>query len=210
MYLNERLQWGINYESNASQTTQTNISAKNTADFSSQFVGLLMNYRIPLNDIFSTQKVNLSINPQFGQRTSDSTTSNQFKIDFFSSYLYEINQRNRFYLANSTGYLNSNRYLTNELYRIGGVKSIRGFNEQSLFASKYSFFTLEYHFLTSPTSFVYMLTDFGKFKNLIATNTIYGIGTGYQFIISNLRVNISYSTGKINNQSIDIKGSKII
>ena len=210
VYLNERLQWGINYESNASQTTQTNISTKNTADFSSQFVGLLMNYRIPLNDVFSTQKVNLSINPQFGQRTSDSTTSNQFKIDFFSSYLYEINQRNRFYLANSTGYLNSNRYLTNELYRIGGVKSIRGFNEQSLFASKYSFFTLEYHFLTTPTSFVYMLTDFGKFKNLIATNTIYGIGTGYQFIVRNLRVNISYSTGKINDQSFDVKASKII
>jgi len=209
VFLNERLQLAANYTFTSSKIIEANATSESTAPFSSQFIGLQLKYNIPLNDLFSNQKINLILNPKIGQRTSSATTSNQFKIDLFSSYLFEINPRNSLFIANKTGYLTSNDFLLNELYRIGGAKSIRGFNEQSLFASKFSYFNIEYRFLTSTKSFVYTITDYGEFKNQTHSNKVYSIGGGYQFITNNSLINISYSLGKMNQQPIDSKNSKI-
>ena len=44
----------------------------------------------------------------------------------------------------------------NELFRIGGLKTLRGFDEESIFASVYSIFTLEYRFILEQNSYYYM------------------------------------------------------
>ena len=209
VFLNERLQLAADYTFTSSKIIEANTTSEGTAPFSSQFIGLQLKYNLPLNDLFSNQKINLILNPKIGQRTSSTTTSNQFKIDLFSSYLFEINPRNSLYIANKTGYLTSNDFLLNELYRIGGAKSIRGFTEQSLFAAKFSYFNVEYRFLTSTKSFVYTITDYGEFKNQTQSNKIYSIGAGYQFITNNSHINISYALGKMNQQPFDSKDSKI-
>ncbi len=42
---------------------------------------------------------------------------------------------------------------TNELFRIGGYNSLRGFNEQSLFTDFYAFGGVEYRYLVSNQAF---------------------------------------------------------
>lgn len=54
-----------------------------------------------------------------------------------------------------------NSYLTiNDLYRIGGLKTLRGFNELSYFASTYAISTLEYRYFLEELSFVSLFIDY--------------------------------------------------
>lgn len=54
-----------------------------------------------------------------------------------------------------------NPYLTlNDLYRIGGLKTLRGFNELSYFASTYAISTLEYRYFLEDLSFLSLFIDY--------------------------------------------------
>ena len=210
IYLNQRTKLAIDYDLITSEITNNELNTENKDDFSSQFVGVILEYNIPLNDFFSSQKINLLINPRFGKRKSSSNSTKQFKIDLHASYIFNLNNRSSLFLANTTGYINSDTFLFNELYRIGGANSVRGFNEQSLFTSKFSYFNLEYRFLTSKKSFAYTISDYGEFKDLNRSNKIYSIGAGYKFITNNSQIDINYALGKINNDRLDYKNPKII
>lgn len=209
LLLNERIQLAINYDYIASKIIKEELNTATTAAFKSQFIGASFQYKVPMNDVFSSQKTQLFINPKVGQRTSDSQTSNQLKIDLFASYIFEFNERNSLYVANNSGYLNSASFLQNEMYRIGGKKSIRGFNAQSLFATKYSFFNVAYRFLASKKSFIYTITDFGQFKDLNSSKKALSVGAGYQFLTNNSQINLNYALGKIDNQPFDYKASTL-
>ncbi len=59
------------------------------------------------------------------------------------------------------GSTTGNPYLTvNDLYRIGGLKTLRGFNELSYFASTYLISTLEYRYFLEELSFVSLFVDY--------------------------------------------------
>ena len=57
-------------------------------------------------------------------------------------------------VANKTGYLESPGVFENELYRIGGLKTLRGFDEDSIFASFYTIGPLETRYLLERNSSV--------------------------------------------------------
>jgi hypothetical protein len=209
LFLNEKLQLAVSYDYIASTIITAALSTAETAAFKSQFIGASFQYRVPMNDVFSNQKAQLLLNPKVGQRTSNSQISNQLKIALFASYIFEFNQRNSLYVANNSGYLNSASFLQNEMYRIGGEKSIRGFNAQSLFATKYSFFNVSYRFLTSKKSFIYTITDFGQFKDLNSSKKALSMGAGYQFLTKNSQINLNYALGSIDSQPLDYKSSTL-
>jgi len=203
------LNWAIHYDYSTSKIITAALSTETTTPFNSQFIGVSFQYKAPMNDVFSSQKSQLHFTPKVGQRIANSQTENQLKINVFASYIFEFNDRNSLYLANNSGYLNSASFLQNEMYRIGGEKSIRGFNVQSLFATKYAFFNVAYRFLISKKSFIYTITDFGQFKDLNASKKALSIGAGYQFLTNNSKVNLHYALGKINNQPFDYKTSTL-
>ncbi|MDG1320954.1 MAG: hypothetical protein P8P28_02875 [Polaribacter sp.] len=209
LFLNENTQLAIHYDYNTSKILTAALSTETTTAFNSQFIGVSFQHKVPMNDVFSSQKTQLHFTPKVGQRIANSETENQLKIDVFASYIFEFNDRNSLYLANNSGYLNSASFLQNEMYRIGGEKSIRGFNAQSLFATKYAFFNVAYRFLVSKKSFIYTITDFGQFKDLNSSKKALSIGAGYQFLTNNSKVNLHYALGKINNQPFDYKTSTL-
>ena len=209
LFLNQSTQLAIHYDYNASKIITAAVNSPTTTAFKSRFVGVSFQHEVPMNDVFSSQKTQLLISPKVGQRTANSQTENQLKIKLLASYIFEFDKRNSLYIANHSGYLNSRSFLQNEMYRIGGEKSIRGFNAQSLFATKYAFFNVAYRFLVSKKSFIYTITDFGQFKDLNASKKALSIGAGYQFLTNNSQVNLHYALGKINNQPFDYKTSTL-
>ena len=134
---------------------------------------------------------------------------NQFKIEATSSYLWDINFRNSIYIKNKTFHLNSNSFLYNELYRIGGANSIRGFNEQSIFSSSYSYFNLEYRFLTSEKSYIYTITDIARIKTTLGNENLLGIGLGYLFSTKSAQININSALGRNSSKEFDFSQTKL-
>jgi len=200
---------GIQYESESSENLEQ-LLENNVKTFSNNFYGIYFSYTKPRNDVFYFNKFQFEISPAFGKRKTTNDNSNQFKIKSNISYIWDINTRNSLFIRNETGYLNSDTYLTNELFRIGGANSIRGFNEQSIFTESYTFFNIEYRILTNPTSYLYTITDFGQFSSFNQQKNVLGLGIGYLFNTGNSQINLNASVGKNDSNTIDFKGVKLI
>lgn len=67
----------------------------------------------------------------------------------------------------------------NELFRIGGLRIMRGFDEESIQASSYAIGSLEFRFLLEQNSYVYAFTDVGWYEQL--TTDVYTKDTPYSF-----------------------------
>jgi outer membrane protein assembly factor BamA len=204
----DKLKLGLSYDSESSGNLQQSNLSKNINQFSNNFFGFHILYKKPKYDQFLNNQFYLEVNPSFGKRATEETSTNQFKIRTISSYIYTFNYRNNIYIKNDTGYLNSDTYFNNELFRIGGANSIRGFNEQSIFTSSYTYFNIEYRFLTSENSYVYSVTDIGRVKEINTNLTSFGLG--YLFKTNGAQININTVLEKNPSKPFDFADLKLI
>ncbi|WP_198519831.1 hypothetical protein [Polaribacter sp. ALD11] len=178
--------------------------------YKSSFFGLGFQYSIPKNDIFRNDAFYLNITPSFGKRKSDNTSINQVKLESTISYLLDLNKRNSMYLKNKTGLLNSESYLENELFRIGGWNTIRGFDKQSIFVKSYILQNIEYRYLTSENSFIYSVTDLALISTTNNNEKLIGLGLGYLFNSKNSQINISTIIGTNTKNSLNTKNTQLL
>ena len=207
-HINSKIKLALTYNSEKSKNLKENLS-NNIETYSNYFLGVQLKYSVPKNDFFLSNKFKLDINPSFGNRKTTYKTTDQIKLEASISYLWDLNLRSSIFIKNKTGYLNSDSYINNELFRIGGANSIRGFNEQSIFTNKYTFVNLEYRYLTSEKSYLYTITDLGRIDLNSKNENLIGLGFGYLFNTNNSQINMSLSTGKTNQQETDLKSVKL-
>ena len=62
-------------------------------------------------------------------------------------------------IASNTAWLYNENLFVNELHRIGGIRTLRGFDEESIFASFYTISTAEFRFLLEQNSALYFFYD---------------------------------------------------
>ena len=209
--LNERNSIGISFQSLSSSDLLTNNMGTEISAFNNIFYGLNYNYQIPNQHTIFSSKFNLFSEILKGNRKIESNNTSQTKLYVRSNYLWSLNYRNHIFFQNESSTLLSNdKLLNNELFRIGGSNSMRGFNEESLLASTFSYFNLEYRFLTDNTSYLYSITDAGYIENNIINNAskIYAIGIGYAFSTKFGFLDLSYALGGIANETFNLDNSR--
>jgi hemolysin activation/secretion protein len=107
--------------------------------------------------------------------------------------------------------LQSDQYIVNELYRFGGINSIRGFNENSLQGNFFSSLLTEYRYLISPELFVHSILDYGYYSD--STNSksdhLFGFGFGFGLLTKNGLLNLIYANGSSGNQKIQLSNSVV-
>jgi hypothetical protein len=187
----------------------TNVASENIETFTSAFLGFGYQYTMPKNDLFRNNIFFLNINPSFGNRKSENNSFRQIKLESTISYLLDISNRSSIYLKNKTGVLNSENYIENELFRIGGNNSIRGFNEQSIFVKDYIIQNIEYRYLISNDSFIYSITDLALIKTTNTIDKLIGLGVGYLFTTNNSQINISTTIGTDSKNRINFKNAQL-
>lgn len=208
--INSRIKVSLTYDTENSEDFKKNTS-NTIASFKSSFLGFAISYEVPNSNRLLDKKMNLSLHTSFGNRDIESESIPQLKINFSATYLIDLNIRSQLYIKNETGYLNARNFIDNEIFRIGGANSIRGYREQSVFTSAYSFLNIEYQYLTNEKSYLYSITDIGyiKTKNN-ELESLMSLGLGYRFIKENNVFKISYSVPKLENNTFSFEMSQII
>ena len=197
----------VSFNSEKSENSAENIS-NNISTYENYFLGFGYEYKILKNDMFRNDIFFININPSFGKRKTINNTSQQIKIATTLAYLLDLNRKNSIYFRNKTALLNSTNYFDNELFRIGGNKSIRGFNEQSIFVKNYLLQNIEFRYQTSKSSYMYTITDLALITATNSKEKLYSFGLGYLFNSNSSQINISTAVGTNTKNPLDFKNTQ--
>ena len=150
-----------------------------------------------------------SVQIGYGNRKTDTEDLPQYFLQLYIEKLWQINQRNYFHQAIEGYYLKSDRYIYNELYRFGGNQSLRGFNENSLFAQSLLGLYNEYRYVLSSMLYAHTITDIGYYEDPL-TNTqsiLYSGGIGLGIKTGGGLFNMIYAIGKQPDQKFELKNA---
>jgi outer membrane protein assembly factor BamA len=156
-------------------------------------------------------KKNSKVNPEVYQKIKLNST--QYTSDLELNVFLPLGSRSTVKIGNQSAFLYGEATFQNELFRIGGLKTLRGFDEESIFASAYSIFTLEYRLILEQNSYLYVFGDGAWYENNNVTqyvkDTPYGFGAGISFETKAGIFSISYALGKQFNNPIQLRSGKI-
>jgi len=209
--INQKSHASILYSSEKSNYL-LNISNNDLASYSNYFIGLGYELKKSSTSNLYKYKNGLNLNLTIGKRKTDTESINQLKFHFSAFANIQINNRGYLNIKNESGLLTSKNYLLNELFRIGGANSIRGYNEQSIFTNGYSYSNIEFRYSLDTSSYLYSITDLGVYKEN-TTNKIkklLGIGAGYQFRINNNLVNLGYVISTNSSTNAKLNSSRLV
>jgi outer membrane protein assembly factor BamA len=140
-------------------------------------------------------------------------TTTQYKTQGSAQAFIPILKKGAIQFNLQGGHLDNELLFRNELYRIGGLKSIRGFDEESIFASSYLIHRLELRWLLEQNSYTYVFYDQGWYEDAsssdIISDTPYGFGAGISFQTNAGIFSLNYALGSQFNQGIDYRSGKI-
>lgn len=124
-------------------------------------------------------------------------TQLQYKVARYSP----IGKRSTIKTQLRGGYLLAKRLFKNETYRLGGGKTLRGFDEQSILATHYHLLTAEYRFMLAKNATFFTFGDAAYIADQSEGSTqtpavYYGTGLGLQLDTKAGVFGLSYAIGK--------------
>lgn len=175
------------------------------------------NTMLPIRGILIKSSLNT------GRRESvqnQGSSSNLFEGElFFESYmpLYEnrliLASRSNSKLKTLYSSSSSGMLFENEMYHIGGMGTIRGFNQEMILSQAYSVASAELHLRMSEGSGIYLFTDkaFVKVYELGYRKDAWplGLGLGVNLATKAGQFNLSYALGQGFGQSLGAKDAKV-
>ena len=197
------------YESsNLRKDNSINIDVE---DYTSKFLLAGLSYTKTQNNILFPIKSKFHLDTEIGSKETKITTESQIRASLLFYYIFNLNYKNSIYLKNNTKAVNSDSYLINELFRFGGINSIRGFNENSIDASFYSILNSEYRYQFNQDIYIHSIIDFAYFKNQIIAlkQKLYSFGIGIGLKTSAGIIKFSIANGNAENQYFNFSNTKI-
>ena len=144
------------------------------------------------------------------ERKTSNAKTNQTLYFLKASKIFNLNQKNSFYLLLQAQGIDSETYLQNELLRFGGINTIRGFEENSINASGLGVLATEYRYQLSPTLYIHSIIDAGYFDTPSQSNQkLYGFGFGFGLLTDAGLLNFNLANGQAENQTFRFSESKI-
>ncbi len=111
--------------------------------------------------------------------------------------------------------IQNDQLFQNELYRLGGIQSWRGFREYQFYASRFVVGTLEGRFFLDQQSYLLVFADYGAYENGIqGDKPVYGgnplgLGAGLTFVTKSGIFSFIYALGKEGSQPFNFNNSVI-
>ncbi|MFD2823096.1 hypothetical protein ACFS5M_05410 [Lacinutrix iliipiscaria] len=215
-----KLFYQINPQTNVyfgiSNTKSNNLLEEDTSpleiqDYNSNTYNVRFIYSKRQNSRLFSKNLLFDIEVGAGKRDFLSQSENQTLFLFNAFKIFNLNPKNSAYLRLNGSGIFSDTYLENELYRFGGINTIRGFEENSIIASLYGLLNTEYRYQLSNSIYIHSIIDFAYLENklLVQKEKLYGFGFGFGLLTKAGLLKFNYANGKTENQKFKFSNSKI-
>lgn len=139
--------------------------------------------------------------------------SYQLKAQAGVAHYFPLGRQSTLRTAFNGGWQLGPQLYTNELFQIGGYKLLRGFDEESIYASQYLVGSLEYRVLIGLNSYVFGFVDDGWVRNRsvganLSANML-GVGFGINLETKAGMFNISFAEGEGNGENFNFGNTKV-
>lgn len=142
-----------------------------------------------------------------------SLSSTQYKLTFKGDVFLPLFDRATIRFEGNFGHLQSPVLFFSELFRLGGIRTLKGFDEQAIFASSYGIVNTELRYLLQQNSHVMLFWNGAWYQNKIRQPLVedmpYGFGAGLNFETGAGIFSLYYAVGKQFNNSIEFNKAKI-
>ena len=200
---------GLGLHSNKSSSEE---EIENIENFKSKLINVFSEY-ITLDEsdqlIPELFKISLRYGSGFKEQLGDKTNFSKYSVELYKKF----NVSSKFKLQSSIlrRKINSKNLVTNELMRFGGFNSIRGYDENSIFADAFTLLNTSLNYYLNETIYIYTLFDLANYSNKILNinQDIYSGGFGLSSRTNNGVISISYSKGNNWGNSFNLKNAKI-
>ena len=128
------------------------------------------------------------------------------------SVFIPMTKRTALMIEDKSALMQSSSLFINELYKIGGAKSLRGFDENSIPCSRYSILNIEYRFIFQKSSNLFIFFNGAYYENKVSItihDTPYGFGLGLNIRNKSNIFSISYAYGSQFGNPIAFNAAKI-
>ena len=154
---------------------------------------------------------NASLNPVLYD-TID-LNSVQYQMSFSLDQYHDVGKKWVLNTRLTGGKVFNDRLFLNDLYRVGGLRSLRGFNENFFFASEYLLANVNLKFYLDEQSFLLFFFDqsylANKAVNFDVTDYPSGLGAGLNFSTNTGIFSFLYALGRSGDQPFSFNLSKI-
>lgn len=188
---------GIEYDFRRSNALTKTI---NQEDYQSKFVGVsFQNQKFLGRKRGNGWNYLITTKLKLGKRIAENYSSKQliFETSILKNFFF--NDKNNIQARFKINHLKSNNYLENELFRTGGVNSIRGFEENSILTNSILLMNLEYIYGLNDELSVYPLLDLMHAVNKLQdlSENLYAFGLGIKIEKKNYKLNLNYAMGGV-------------
>lgn len=133
--------------------------------------------------------------------------------EFQLEYFIPVFKRQTILMSAKGGAILSDSLFENEVLRIGGLRTIRGINEESIFATSWGVASLEYRWLLEENSAVYLFVDQAWYEYKRSGGLIRDVpinaGVGFNFETKAGIFTFNYALGKQFDNPVLVRNGKI-
>jgi hypothetical protein len=151
---------------------------------------------------------------QYNLYDSSTLRTNQYQYHLKLDYFVPVKERSTLKFGLSLNQIIAPQIYFNELQREGGINSLKGFNEQSIFASNFNMLEIEYRYIIGLNSHFKLFWNGAYYENKSVgiQNHVYdrpwGFGIGGNIETGAGILSIAYGLGKQKGNNFDLRTGK--
>ncbi len=139
----------------------------------------------------------------------------QAELTYDIAYFFPVGKKSTLVPSISGKQLFAETIFTNDLYRFGGTKSLRGFNEESLQANSFTMLSLEYRYILGGNAYFQLFANGAYMENKsdqqtgLKSDFPYGFGAGVHLEVNTGILSLAYALGTEQGNPIKFSLAKI-
>lgn len=136
----------------------------------------------------------------------DAARPQVFQLEAAADFFQPLGAHSTLLIGVEGGYWIDTTLAFNQQYRLGGLESLRGVPQRSLFTSRYALTTQEYRLLFEDGAYIQIFHDLGfhnQWQRLDSYQRRHGMGAGYNFAAPFGIFSLQYAYALLPGQAID-------